>query len=182
MQNDALFINKIAAAILTAALIAMTAGLIASFIYHPQTELAQNAYVIEVSETDTAQADAPAEPAGPGEISPLLADASVSEGEKLTRRCSSCHAFEKGGPNKTGPGLWNIVNAEKAAHEGYSYSDALKSMGGQWTYENLNAFLYDPKAYVEGTKMAFRGLPKAEDRADLIAYMRTLSDDPAPLP
>ncbi len=183
MKDDALFMNKIAAAVITAGLIAMTAGFLASFIYNPVTTLEQNSYIIEVPESGTAVAAVVEEPTGPESISAMLASADVAAGEKLSsRRCASCHSFDDGGPNKTGPGLWNIVNADKGGHDGYKYSDALAAMEGDWSYENLNGFLYNPKQYVAGTKMAFKGLRKDEDRANLIAYLRTLSPSPAPLP
>ncbi len=179
-MQDALLVNKIAAAVLTAALIAMTSGFIASFIYNP-TELAQDAFVIEVEEGGAATAVAEA-PAGPEPISALLASASVDDGKKAAKRCASCHKFEKGGANGVGPALWNIVNADKGAVAGFKYSSVMGGFDGVWGYEELNEFIYDPKGYMPGTKMAFKGLKKTKDRANLVAYLRSLSDSPAPLP
>ena len=90
--------------------------------------------------------------------------------------------FDQGGANKVGPALWNIVNADKGAVDGFSYSGALVAFGGQWDYAALNAFLYKPKAYISGTKMNFAGLKKPSDRANMIAYLRQQADAPAALP
>jgi cytochrome c len=115
-------------------------------------------------------------------IAPLLAAASVESGKNLARKCALCHTFKKGGPRKIGPNLWDIVGADKARWENFSYSAALAGVGGSWGYEDLNAFVAKPKAYLPGTKMTFAGLKKPADRADLIAYLRTFSDSPRPLP
>jgi len=112
----------------------------------------------------------------------LLANADIAKGEQSAKVCATCHSFVKGGANAIGPGLWDVVNHDKGAHAGFAYSDALKNMDGTWSYASLNKFLWKPKAYVEGTKMNFVGLKKPEDRANVIAYLRTLSDSPAGLP
>jgi len=102
------------------------------------------------------------------------------------KKCQACHSGEKGGPNKVGPDLWDIVDRPVAEHEGFGYSAGMKdfSKGGaeKWTYDNLNHFITSPKKFVKGTAMGFAGLPKDEDRANVIAYLRTLSDSPKPLP
>ncbi|MBM3488587.1 MAG: cytochrome c family protein, partial [Alphaproteobacteria bacterium] len=126
---------------------------------------------------------APKEPAAPpAPIAPLLAAANLAEGEKLAKKCATCHAFEKGGKSKVGPPLWGVLNAKKGYTDGFAYSKNLKEKAGQWGFEELNAFILDPKAYVPGTKMAFAGIKKAEERADLILYLRSLADTPAALP
>ena len=112
----------------------------------------------------------------------LLKAADPAAGEKIAAKCKACHDLSKGGPNKIGPNLWDIVGNKQAHLDNFSYSDAVKGLGGQWTYENLDKFLTKPKDYAPGTKMTFPGLPKPEDRAALLAYLRTLSDSPKPLP
>jgi len=112
----------------------------------------------------------------------LLKAADPAAGEKIASKCKACHDLSKGGPNKIGPNLWDIVGAKQAHLDNFSYSDAIKGLGGEWSYENLNKFLTKPKEYAPGTKMAFPGLSKPEDRAALLAYLRTLSDSPKPLP
>jgi cytochrome c len=125
---------------------------------------------------------AAATPPGGG-IGDLLKAADPAAGAKVAAKCKACHGFDKGGPNKVGPNLWDIVGA-KQAHLGdaFKYSDALKGLGGEWTYDALDKFLAAPKEYVPGTKMVFPGLKKPEDRAAVIAYLRSLSDSPKPLP
>ena len=123
--------------------------------------------------------------AGGGEASglaALLSAASAERGAKLVRKCAACHSFTKGGPNKVGPALYGVVGRDVAAVPGFSYSKALRGKGGKWTYEQLDCFLAKPRKCVPGTKMAFAGLRKERERADLIAYLRTLSDNPLPLP
>jgi cytochrome c len=125
------------------------------------------------------------EAAAPGaveDIKPLLAQADPAGGEKVFGKCKSCHNAEKGGANQVGPNLWNVVGSPKAHHEGFAYSAALSGKGGEWTYEDLNTFLSSPKSYAPGTKMSFAGLSKPADRAAVIAWLRTRSDSPPPLP
>ncbi|MEO3427549.1 cytochrome c family protein [Pelagibius sp. CAU 1746] len=175
--------NKIAAAVLTAGVVAMLSGFVAELLYHPQVELEENSYVVAVSEGGPAEA-APADE-GPSlePIVPLLAAADPAAGEKVAKKCTACHSFDEGGPNKVGPNLYDLVNRPIGTHEGFGYSDDLAGMSGEtWTYEHLNAFLAKPKDFAPGTKMSFAGLKKAGDRADLVAWLRTLSGNPAPLP
>ena len=129
----------------------------------------------------------PAAPAAPSKpIAELLATANVEAGSAVFKKCQACHSGEKGGPNKVGPDLWDLVDRPVAEHEGFAYSAGMKtfSNGGaeKWTYDNLNHFLTSPKKFVAGTAMGFAGLPKDEDRANVIAFLRTLSDNPKPLP
>jgi cytochrome c len=118
-----------------------------------------------------------------GGIADMLKSADPAAGEKVAAKCKACHGFDKGGPNKVGPNLWDIVG-NKQAHLGdaFKYSDALKGLGGEWSYDALDKFLTSPKEYAPGTKMVFPGLKKPEDRAAVIAYLRSLSDSPKPLP
>lgn len=119
-------------------------------------------------------------------IAVLLASAKPEAGEAVFKKCTACHSGEKGGPNKVGPDLWGIVNRPIASHEGFAYSAAMKefSQGGSvvWDYDHLNQFLASPKGLIKGTAMGFAGVKKPEERADLIAYLRTLADTPVPLP
>jgi len=136
------------------------------------------------SDDDGATEMAAEEPAGPPDILPLLASADPAAGETLTRQCISCHSFEEGGPTKTGPNLYDIVNYAKGARD-FRYSDTLTGMGGEgqvWDYAALNGFLYNPGQYAPGTRMSYRGIRDDQDRANLIAYLRSLSGSPAPLP
>lgn len=176
--------NKIAAAVLTAGVIAMLSGFVADLVYHPHVELEEDAYPIAAAPADGA-GEAPAEEEEAIEpIAPLLASADVAAGEQLaSRQCAACHTFEEGGANKVGPNLYNVVGQEIAGSEGFSYSSGLSDHAGEtWTYENLNAFLHSPRDFAPGTKMTFRGFSNTEDVADVVAYLRTLSANPEPLP
>ncbi len=177
-------LNKIAAAVLVAGITAMVASIGGGMLIKPHA-LEKNVYVVEgvgapaaASGGSAPAPDAPLEP-----IAPLLASADVKAGEAAAKKCVACHGFDKGGGNKVGPNLWDIVGAKHAHIATYAYSDAIKKMAAQdWSYEELNKFLANPKAYAPGTKMSFAGIKKPEERAQVIAYLRSLSDAPKPLP
>ena len=112
----------------------------------------------------------------------LLASADVAKGEAAHKKCLACHDFTKGGPNKTGPNQWDVVERPIASHEGFAYSDALKAHANEkWTYENIFTFLNNPKAFAPGTKMTL-SVKSPTERANILAYLRTLSDSPKPFP
>src|SRR5690606_3675001 len=122
--------------------------------------------------------------AGPT-IAELLQTADPAAGETAFRKCVACHTADDGGPNKAGPNLFDIVNRPVASHEGFSYSSAMRGFaegGTTWTFEHLSEFLKAPRSYVPNTAMAFAGIRNPQEEANLLAYLRTLSDDPAPLP
>lgn len=184
-------LNKIAAAILLAGLIGMVTGKAAGFLYGGSEEAHHGHGKHEVARGYQIEVDEAALNAGPAEkkekklasIIPLLASADVASGEKyFAKKCALCHTHEQGGANKTGPNLWGIVDRAKAAADGFNYSKALAGKGGQWGYDELNGFLHKPKKWLPGTIMAYAGTKKEQDRADLIAYLRSLSNAPAPIP
>jgi cytochrome c len=111
-----------------------------------------------------------------------LASADLKRGENSAKKCQACHTFGKGEPNRVGPNLWGIVDRPKASEAGFNYSDAMKSQKGKWTPEDLDVYLTNPQKVVPGTKMTFAGLPRGKERADVIAFLNTKSDSPAPLP
>lgn len=172
--------NKIFAAILVAGIIAMLAGFVADTITHPHP-MEKNA--IEIEGSDGVAQSGPPKADLPAPILALIAEADIERGQKLSKACAACHTFTKGGKNGVGPNLWDVVGAPKEAKDGYSYSGVLASNGvEEWDYMALNKFLYKPKKYAPGTKMNFVGLKKPQDRANVTAWLRTLSDNSLALP
>lgn len=112
----------------------------------------------------------------------MMANAEESAGAKVFSKCSSCHSIEKGGATGIGPNLYGVLGKQHGAVAGFAYSDALKSIAEPWSFENMDAWLTSPRRYADGTKMSFAGLSKAEDRANVIAYLNQNSDSPLPLP
>jgi cytochrome c len=181
---SSLELNKIAGAVLVAGLVALVSSILADQLVQPKGGEHVAAAVPEGETGGEGEAGAPSAPAEEAEqpIAALLASADPEAGKDVAKRCASCHTFEKGGPAKVGPNLWGIVGAPRAHMEGFPYSDAIRKLGGHWDFESLNQFLASPKTYAPGTKMSFAGIKKAKERADLLAYLRTLSDSPVPLP
>ena len=176
-------VNKILASIILAILVVTVIGHLGDIIIDvDHHEMEETAYKIDVP--DSAEAITGEEPKEEivEPISLLLASASIEKGEKLFKKCSSCHNYEKNSANKVGPNLWNLINREKASVEGFAYSKALAEYGGEWGYEELAEFLYKPKKFVKGTKMNFAGLKKVQDRADIVLFLREHAENPAPLP
>jgi cytochrome c len=174
--------NKIAAAILLAGLIAMVVGTVTEALYEPELKPEKRGYQVAVTEEAPGKAGAEAEKEAPVDIPALLASANLEAGKASAAKCAACHDFAKGGANKVGPALWSVVGRAKASHEGYSYSDALKAKGGNWSFEDLFAFVHNPKTFVPGTKMGFAGISKPQEVANVVVYLRSLSDSPAALP
>lgn len=180
-----LFWNKVGAAIIGLVLMVMVIGVVGDIVFseggHGE-EHASLAYPIDVEAVLGGNAGS-----GPVEeevidLGTLLAAADASAGERIFRRCVSCHNAEPGGANLQGPNLWNVVGRAVASYDGFNYSGAMTDHGGNWTYEELDGFLANPRSYISGTAMAFAGIRGDEDRADLLAYMQTLSDNPVAFP
>lgn len=177
---SSLEMNKIAGAVLTAGMIAMASGFIARSLVHP-VPLAENVYKVEgVPAAGTKDTKGPV--AAPEPIAPLLAAVKAEDGEKKFKACAACHTVDKGGANRVGPNLWDTIGKKKGGTAGFAYSKGMTEKGGEWSYEDLNLFLANPKGFVAGTKMTFAGIAKAQDRAEIIAYLRARADSPKPLP
>ena len=173
-------LNKILGAILGTCLITLALNIAAGAIFSPEKP-AKPGYNIAVKEQGEGEkAGAAKEPDPP--IEALLAKASVEKGQATARQCQACHTFDKGGPNRVGPNLWNIVNRPRASESGFNYSAAMKAKGGNWSFDELYKYLANPRGYVPGTNMTFAGLSRPEQRADVIDFLHTLADNPVPLP
>ena len=172
--------NKIVASILLAGLIAMLCGFFTNLFYHPKTDLEKRGY--EVAVTDTSAAAQKQEEQEEIVIADLIKVASFEKGKTLSKKCTACHSFNNGGANKIGPNLWNVIGANIASKTDYTYSKALTSIEGEWTYDAMYQFLNKPKKYAPGTKMSFVGLKKPTDVAAMIEFLRRNSETPLPLP
>jgi cytochrome c len=178
---DSFELNKVLGAILGTCLIVLSINIAAGAIFAPKKP-AKPGYEIAVPEHPAGGPGQPQpqEPQQP--VEQLLASADVGRGENAAKKCSACHTFNKGGRPLVGPNMWGIVGRPKASETGFAYSDALKKKGGNWTIDDINQFITNPQAAVSGTKMTFAGVPRAKERADIIAYLNSLADNPAPLP
>lgn len=176
-------LNKIFGAILGTLVFVMGIGFLAETIYAP-IENRGATYQLPEPEAGNGQSEASAEPA----VEPIavrMQNASAEAGKSLINRCQACHDYTSSNENRTGPGIWDIVDHPIADHPDFAYSDVLAELGADgetWDYANLDAFLESPRGFAPGTKMTFAGLSDPEDRANLIAFLREQSDDPAPLP
>ena len=181
---DSFEVNKVLGGLLGTAFVVFSISLASDAIFaSPIPE--KPGFAIEAAEEGGAPAGGEAAPAAVP-IAQLLASADADAGAAIFKKCAACHSVEKGGPNKVGPDLWGVVNRPIASHEGFAYSGAMKefSQGSTvvWDFEHLNHFLASPKGYIKGTAMGFAGVKKDDERANLIAYLNSQSDSPAPLP
>jgi cytochrome c len=177
---DSFELNKILGAILGTCLGVLSINIAAGAIFAP-VKPAKPGYEIAVPEQPGGETK-PAEQEQQPPIEQLLAKADVARGENSAKKCAACHTFNKGGRLMVGPNLWGIVGRAKASVPGFNYSAALKAKGGNWTIDDLNLFIANPRTDIPGTAMTFAGIPRATERADLLVYLNSLSDNPAPLP
>ena len=177
---DSFELNKILGAVLGTCLILLVTSFAASALFAPNKP-EKPGFEIAVKE-EAAGGEKAAAAAPPEPIEKLLQTASVQKGEQAAKKCAACHDFTKGGPNKVGPNLLGIVGDKKGEGRGFNFSAAMKAKGGTWTIDDLSQFIDNPKGFVPGTAMGFAGIQKGSERADVIAYLNSLSDSPAPLP
>jgi cytochrome c len=171
-------LNKILGAILGTCLITLALNIGAGAIFAPEKP-AKPGYMIAVK-TEGGQKKEAAPKETPLPV--RLAKASVEKGQAIAKQCQACHTFAKGGPNRVGPNLWDVVGEARGEGRGFNFSKAMKAKGGKWTFEELDKFLTDPRGYISGTAMTFAGIKNEQQRADVIDYLHSLSDNPVPLP
>jgi cytochrome c len=180
---DSFQLNKIIGAILGTLLFVMGVGFLAEAIYHPIEGRGAGYALPEPETAEAGGTEAPAVAEVP--LAVLLASADATQGQAAVKKCQSCHNFGAGEANKTGPLLYGVVGRPEGSHEGFAYSEGMlehNKAGDVWTYENLNAFITAPKAYVKGTKMSFAGVKDPAERANILAYLQTLAPTPVPFP
>ena len=180
---DSFEINKIIGAILLTALIVIGIGKLTDILFYVEKPQ-ESAYKIEGLETAVATASSRSETKVEEkiDIGQLLALGDLAHGEKVFKKCSACHMIASGGKNMIGPNLWGVIGRTAGSVTDYKYSKAMVAYAKQWTFGEMNSYLIKPQAYVKGTKMAFAGLRKEKDRASVIMYLNSKSDNPKPLP
>jgi cytochrome c len=171
-------LNKILGAILGTCLVVLSMNIAANAVFS-HGKLAKPGYDIAVPEKKAPGEKKAAEPEVP--LAELLAKADVGRGEAAAKTCVTCHTFDKGGRNLVGPNLWGVVGREKGSVTTFNYSAAMKKMKGRWTAEEISDFIRQPKSMVPGTTMTFAGISRASQRADVILFLNSKSDNPQPL-
>jgi len=177
---DSFEVNKMLGAVLGTFLAIHAVSLMAGAVFAPRIP-EKPGYEIAVTATPATGSQEKAPPAEEP-LEQRLASASTERGQAATKPCEVCHTFDKGGQNRVGPNLWGVVGRDRASEQGFNYSAAMKSKGGKWSFDELDKFLTNPRRDIPGTAMTFAGIERGRQRADVIDYLRTLSDNPVPLP
>ena len=178
---DSFEINKIVAAVLLVALLVIGIGKLSNVIFYVEKP-EKPGYAVEVQQTSATTAATAVVEEEKVDIAALMALGDVNAGEKIFKKCAACHSINQGGANKIGPALYNVVGRKIGGVADYKYSKAFVEYGKEWNFEELNGFLIKPSKWIKGTKMAYAGLRKEEDRASVIKYLNQNSDSPLPLP
>ena len=178
---DSFELNKIIAAILMVALLVIGLGKFSDLIFYVEKPKTPG-YTVEIEQATTISSSSETVVEEKIDIAALMAMGDATSGEKIFKKCAACHSIVKGGKNKIGPALYNVVGRKVGEVADYKYSKALASYDKEWNFEELNGFLIKPAKWVKGTKMAYAGLRKEKDRASVIKYLNQNSDSPIPLP
>ena len=178
---DSFEINKIVAAVLLVALLVIGIGKLSNVIFYVEKP-EKPGYAVEVQQASTSTTATATVEDKKVDIAALMALGDVNAGEQIFKKCAACHSINQGGANKIGPALYNVVGRKIGGVADYKYSKAFVEYGKEWNFEELNGFLIKPSKWIKGTKMAYAGLRKEEDRASVIKYLNQNSDNPLPLP
>jgi len=178
---DSFEINKIVAAVLLVALLVIGIGKLSNVIFYVEKP-EKPGYAVEIQQASTSTTATATVEDKKVDIAALMALGDVNAGEKIFKKCAACHSINQGGANKIGPALYNVVGRKIGSVADYKYSKAFVEYGKEWNFEELNGFLTKPSKWIKGTKMAYAGLRKEEDRASIIKYLNQNSDNPLPLP
>ena len=178
---DSFELNKIIAAVLMVALLIIGISKISKIVFYvekPKT----TGYAVEIEQTANTSSSKTESVVEKVDIAALMSQGDLDTGMKVWKKCAACHSINKGGKNKIGPALYNVVGRQTGNVADYKYSKALTAYKKEWTFEELNGFLLKPSKWIKGTKMAFAGLRKEKDRASVIKYLNQNSDSPLTLP
>ena len=175
---DSFEINKVIAAILMVVILVIGIDKVSDIIFHVEKPKTPG-YTIEVEQVVAASTETAEEKI---DITAFITMGDVATGEKIFKKCKSCHSIKQGGGNKIGPALWNVMFRKVGAVDDYKYSKALASYGKEWSWEEMNGFLIKPSKWIPNNKMGFAGIKSEKDRASVILYLNQNSDSPKPLP
>jgi len=174
--------NKIIVSIIFAIILVLGINKVTDVIFYvekPEKSAYQVATVTTVASTTSAEAGSVGSESG--NIMALFASTSAAEGAKVFKKCAACHSIAEDGGNKIGPALWGVLGRPAGSIPDYKYSKAMAAHSKNWSFEEMNGFLIKPKNWIKGTKMSFAGLKKANERAAVILYMNTKTNNPLPL-
>ena len=173
--------NKIIVSIVIALVLVIGINKMADVIYSVEKPEKSAYQVANVTNANSSTTEVNSENAVAGDVMTLFASVSLSDGEKVFKKCAACHSINKGGANKIGPALYNIIGRQAGSASDYKYSKGMVAYGKKWTPQEMDGFLENPKGWVKGTKMSYAGLKKPEERAALILYFNKNNDNPLPL-
>ena len=173
--------NKIIVSIILAVILILLINKITDVVYFVEKP-EKSSYQVEGAQTlASTENKTDSEDSGAGDIMALFASTNAADGEKVFKKCASCHSIAKGGGNKIGPALYNVLGRSAGVYPDYKYSKAMIAFAKKWTPDEMNGFLTKPKDWIKGTKMSYAGLKNPKDRAAVILYMNQNADNALPL-
>ena len=178
---DLFKMNKIIVSIIFALILIFGINKIADVIFYVEKPEKSVYQVASISTSIEKTSSESLDTAASENIAALFASVSITDGEKVFKKCAACHSIAKGGKNKIGPALWGVLGRQAGSLSDYKYSKAMSAYGKKWSFEEMNGFLIKPKEWIKGTKMSFTGLKNEKDRASVILYMNQNSDNPLPI-